>query len=418
MLKRTSPALLSALFVSAAFVNAHASAAPAPLLAARHAHASAAATDRDQDGLAGPVRRVKTETAKIAVKNGKPVEGARAVLETTTYDQKGNRVDNAYFLEAGGTLTGKEVYKYDDRGNIVEMTLHNADGTLLSKETYNYEFDAVGNWVKMTTSVAMIEGGKVTFEPSEVTYRTISYYLDEATMAKMSQPAAQPGASSASAAQASPQPAPVQPQPAASNATNANATNANATSASATAAALPKPSPAAASSQQPASQQQAASKSAAAPDKSSVNRAAPVVIASLDKSLTTTPNAAVPVSNSTAESGGPIVRAEAEAPAAPPVRTGPLKPISGGILNGKAISLPAPAYPEMAKRARASGVVEVEVVIDITGKVISAKAVKGPQLLMTAAEQAARQARFTPTLLSGQPVRITGTINYSFTLTQ
>jgi protein TonB len=412
MLKRTSLALLSALFVSAAFADVNAAAAPAPLLAARRAHASsaAAASDREQDGLAGPVRRVKTETAKIAVKNGKPVEGARAVLETTTYDQKGNRVDNAYFLEAGGTLTGKELYKYDDRGNIVEMTLHNADGTLLSKETYAYEFDAVGNWVKMTTSVAMIEGGKVTFEPSEVTYRTISYYLDEATMAKMSQPSSPTGTNAQPATQASAQPAPVQPQPAASN---ANATT------NAAAAAQPKPSPAAASSQKPASQQQqAASKSPATPDKTSVNKAAPVVVASLDKGLTTTPNAAVPVSDANAESGGPVVRADSEAPAAPPVRTGPLKPISGGILNGKAVSLPAPAYPEMAKRARASGVVEVEVVIDVTGKVISAKAVKGPPLLMNAAEQAARQARFTPTLLSGQPVRITGTINYSFTLTQ
>jgi protein TonB len=114
--------------------------------------------------------------------------------------------------------------------------------------------------------------------------------------------------------------------------------------------------------------------------------------------------------------GGPVVKAEAEAPAAPPVRTGPLKPISGGILNGKAMSLPAPTYPEMAKRARASGLVEVEVVIDITGKVISAKATKGHSLLMQAAEQAAKQARFTPTLLSGQPVRVTGVITYNFTL--
>src|SRR3982751_1814916 len=179
MLKRTSLALLSAVFVYAASADAS---------------AAAPASDREQDGLAGPVRRVKTETAKIAVKNGKPVEGARAVLETTTYDQKGTRVDNAYFLEAGGTLTGKEVYKYDDKGNIVEMTLHNEDGSLLAKEVYTYEFDAVGNWVKMTTSVAIIEGGKITFEPSEVTYRTISYFLDEAMMAKMSQPASQPAA--------------------------------------------------------------------------------------------------------------------------------------------------------------------------------------------------------------------------------
>jgi TonB family protein len=385
MLKRTSLALLSAVFVYAAAGTAL-GAAPAPLLFARRAHALAA-TDREQDGLAGPVRRVKTETAKISVKNGKPVEGARAVLETTTYDQKGNRVDNAYFLEAGGTLTGKEVYKYDDKGNIVEMTLHNEDGSLLSKEVYAYEFDAVGNWVKMTTSVAIIEGGKINFEPSEVTYRSISYFLDEAMMAKMSQPA--------------------QAQPAASG------SNAGLTTAS---AAQPKPSPAAASSTAGPAQQQQQTAAAKPSDRPAANKATPVMIASLDKSLTNAPNASVPVSNTVAESGGPAVKAETEAPAAPPVRTGPLKPISGGILNGKAVSLPAPVYPEIAKRSRVTGLVEVEVVIDITGKVISAKALKGPALLMLAAEQAAKAARFTPTLLSGQPVRITGVITYNFTL--
>ena len=408
MLKRTSLALLSAVFVYAASAQTLA-AAPVPLLVARRAHASAT-SDREQDGLSGPVRRVKTETAKIAVKNGQPVEGARAVLETTTYDQKGNRVDNAYFLEAGGTLTGKEIYKYDDKGNIVEMTLHNADGSLLAKEVYGYEFDAVGNWVKMTTSVAIIEGGKLTFEPSEVTYRTISYFLDEGMLTKMSQPAS-PTTTAAT------QPAAVQPQPAASN---ANAP-------SSVASAQPKPSPVASSSaakptQQAVSQQQVVSQqqqsAAKTPDKSSGNKAAPVMVASLDKSLTAAPNAAVPVSNAAVESGGPIVKADTEAPAAPPVRTGPLKPISGGILNGKAISLPAPSYPEMAKRARAAGMVEVEVVIDITGKVISAKATKGQALLLLAAEQTAKLARFTPTLLSGQPVKITGVITYNFTLSQ
>jgi len=79
-------------------------------------------------------------------------------------------------------LTGKEVYKYDDKGNISEMTLLNPDGSLLSKETYKYEFDFAGNWNKMTTAVAVIEGGKMSFEPTEVTYRSIMYYLDENMM--------------------------------------------------------------------------------------------------------------------------------------------------------------------------------------------------------------------------------------------
>jgi len=355
----------------------------------------AASNEREQDGLAGPVRRVRTETAKISVKGGKPVEGARQVLETTTYDQKGNRIDNAYFLAAGGSLTGKEVYKYDERGNIVEMTLHNDDGTLLAKEVYTYEFDAVGNWTKMTTSVAVMEGGKVSFEPSEVTYRMISYFLDESMMAKMSQPASSKTPAPPATAPASNT---AQPPPAALNAQTG------------VAAAQPKPSPAATNT---AAQQQPSASTAA-----QRNTAANLLVASLDKAAAPTlsvPAPAATTSNAAPAAGGPAVKSEGEAPAVP-FRSGPLRPISGGILNGKAMNLPAPSYPEAAKRARQSGVVEVEVVIDINGKVISAKAVRGPGLLQQAAEMAARLARFTPTLLSGQPMKVVGVITYNFTL--
>ena len=55
----------------------------------------------------------------------------------------------------------------------------NPDGTLLSKEIYKYEFDFAGNWSKMTTSVAVVDSRGITFEPTEVTYRSIMYYLDE-----------------------------------------------------------------------------------------------------------------------------------------------------------------------------------------------------------------------------------------------
>ncbi|MCA1594603.1 MAG: hypothetical protein LC754_18640, partial [Acidobacteria bacterium] len=171
MLKRTYLSPLLALLVLFAAAPAFAHATHARMRQFSIFSLMLAANDREQDGLSGPVRRVKTETAKITVKNGKPVEAARVLLETTTYDNKGGKVDNAYFLAAGGSLTGKEVYKYDAKGNMVEMTLQNEDGSLASKEVYSYDFDAFGNWTKMTTSVAIIEGGKLSFEPSEVTYR-------------------------------------------------------------------------------------------------------------------------------------------------------------------------------------------------------------------------------------------------------
>jgi len=94
----------------------------------------------------------------------------------------------------------------------------------------------------------------------------------------------------------------------------------------------------------------------------------------------------------------------------------PPKIIQGGVVNGKAVSLPAPAYPAVAKAAKASGTVVVQVTIDETGKVISASAISGHPLLKASAVQAAYNARFSPTMLSGQPVKVTGQIIYNFVL--
>ncbi|HWS85477.1 MAG TPA: VWA domain-containing protein [Pyrinomonadaceae bacterium] len=94
----------------------------------------------------------------------------------------------------------------------------------------------------------------------------------------------------------------------------------------------------------------------------------------------------------------------------------PKAPLSGGVLNGKALRLPAPVYPSAARNSGAQGKVVVEVTIDEQGKVVEARAVSGHTFLLHAALQAARQARFTPALLSGRPVRVKGTINYVFTL--
>jgi periplasmic protein TonB len=101
-------------------------------------------------------------------------------------------------------------------------------------------------------------------------------------------------------------------------------------------------------------------------------------------------------------------------PPPPPAPTPPRAPISGGVLNGKAISLPRPAYPPIARQAHASGQVVVQVVIDENGSVISARAVSGHPLLQAVSVAAARQARFSPTKLSGQPVKVTGVITYNF----
>jgi len=90
--------------------------------------------------------------------------------------------------------------------------------------------------------------------------------------------------------------------------------------------------------------------------------------------------------------------------------------MSGGILNGKAVSKPAPDYPPIAKAARAQGTVVVQIVVSEEGDVVSAQAVSGHPLLQAAAVAASRQAKFTPTRLNGVPVKIAGTLTYNFFL--
>lgn len=317
-------------------------------------------SDRARDGLTGPVRRVRTEVAKLSNSSGKSVEDPkRVVLETAEYDVKGLKTQNQYFPVSGATLTGREVYKYDDKGNISEMTLVNADGSLLSKEVYKYEFDGMGNWVKMTTSVAVVENGKIEFEPTEVTYRTIFYYLD-ASMAKMLQPSAT-----------------TSPAPSAGRASGPGQMSPNTGNETRVVASLPV--------------------------RSSVAKLNDSKIESLNLDLRQMTDANK--KSVSTNDGEP-----------PPALKPLLKPLSGGVLNGKAISLPAPTYPEIARRMRTAGVVGVDVIVDENGKVISARALSGPTVLRDVAVEAALRARFTPTKLSGQPVKIAGRIDYNFTL--
>ena len=88
--------------------------------------------------------------------------------------------------------------------------------------------------------------------------------------------------------------------------------------------------------------------------------------------------------------------------------------IQGGVLNGKALQLPKPAYPAIARAAHVSGTVVVQVLIDEEGNVVSARAVSGHPLLQATSVAAAREAKFEPTQLAGEPVKVTGVIHYNF----
>lgn len=101
-------------------------------------------------------------------------------------------------------------------------------------------------------------------------------------------------------------------------------------------------------------------------------------------------------------------------PTPQPTPSKPKTIVSGGVLNGRAISKPQPAYPLIAKAAKASGTVTVQVLVSEEGNVISARAVSGHPLLRQAALDAAYQAKFSPVIVSGQKVQVSGVLTYDF----
>jgi TonB family protein len=100
----------------------------------------------------------------------------------------------------------------------------------------------------------------------------------------------------------------------------------------------------------------------------------------------------------------------------PPDPPKPPKVVSKGVITSQAISLPKPVYPEMAKRMRLQGTVSIQVLIDEEGRVISAKPISGSPFLTIEAQKAAMHARFSPTRLGDQPVKVSGVITYNFVL--
>ena len=102
----------------------------------------------------------------------------------------------------------------------------------------------------------------------------------------------------------------------------------------------------------------------------------------------------------------------------PPAPELPQQPkvVSLGVITGKAISLPKPVYSEIAKRMRIEGAVRVQVLVDLDGRVVSASVLNGSPYLRAEAQKAAMNARFSPTLLNNQPVKVSGIIVYNFQL--
>jgi len=105
-----------------------------------------------------------------------------------------------------------------------------------------------------------------------------------------------------------------------------------------------------------------------------------------------------------------------KAPEPPVVKPPTTLRVPSTILSGKAVNLPQPPYPKIAKDAGIHGPVNIQILVSEEGKVLSAQVVSGNPMLTFAARDAAMRARFTPTVLNGQAVKIQGVITYNFIL--
>lgn len=307
-------------------------------------------SNRKKDGLRGLVRRLRTEVARISFAANAPVEGARSLLELTVYDVSGKRIDNKTYPVVNSTL-GQETYDYDEDGRLLRTTVRDEQGVVLSRTEYSYEFDAAGNWIKMTSSVVVSESGRQRLEPVEVAYRTIVYYSGGDAAAQ------EATAEDASAA-----------LPAALTHKGQDS--------------FPRP-------------ERVASSSNAAPS----------------SPPPPTPSAGAPAAQAAAKEPPAQMRPDASTTSAP-LDTTQLTDV--GLINDKALSLPGPAYPINWRKAVTPITVTVEVVIDETGRVIHSRAVEGPRELWRVAEDAARRAGFLPFRSERKPFKAKGLISYSF----
>jgi TonB family protein len=97
-----------------------------------------------------------------------------------------------------------------------------------------------------------------------------------------------------------------------------------------------------------------------------------------------------------------------------PLPAGEKKIVRVDNITNKAVSMPRPEFPSPAMAARVSGTVSVQILVDENGNVITSHPVSGPPLLRNAAAGAACKAKFNPTILEGERVRIVGIVTYNF----
>jgi len=121
-------------------------------------------SDRERDGLTGPVSTIETGRIDYSLKADRIVEGKGVRSQVTSYNDEGQRLERntfnpkgeilerlVYTYDAGGRNSGYEeyykaattprrhVFLLDDRATQTEYRVYEADGTLASRFLYKYD---------------------------------------------------------------------------------------------------------------------------------------------------------------------------------------------------------------------------------------------------------------------------------------
>jgi hypothetical protein len=86
------------------------------------------------------------------------------------------RLVEAFDYRPDNAIGRRMVMSYDEKGNLAESVLYSSDGGVAGKEKNEYVFDTRGNWTRQTKSKWVTENGKSFYKPTDITYRTITYY--------------------------------------------------------------------------------------------------------------------------------------------------------------------------------------------------------------------------------------------------
>ena len=102
-------------------------------------------------------------------------------------------------------------------------------------------------------------------------------------------------------------------------------------------------------------------------------------------------------------------------PPPPPPPPAPVR-VGGNVKPPEKVRDVPPVYPPVAQSARVQGIVILEAIIGLDGRVSEVKVLRSVPLLDEAAINAVRQWEYTPTLLNGVPVPVIMTVTVNFTL--